>query len=200
MKKIDNTNMWSDLSLYFKTKAIETFEFLKKYGFTTSKTSPTSIGYRKNDIEIGIDYDRQESYEISADITISGEKYPIGAIVGAVDTQTKKQFHYVSARTRETICMGLEQIRSLIEPCLSKILQKDSEFLSMLEEQQKQWTKNFALNVLASQLRPKAEDAFRHQDYLTAIGLYEQIYECLSPAEIKKVEFAKKQCAIKRLK
>ncbi|MDR1285325.1 MAG: hypothetical protein LBJ88_03895 [Campylobacteraceae bacterium] len=194
MKKTINVSMQNDLSLYFNIKTVETFEFLKKYGFTLTKVSDILVSYCKNDIEIAINYDRHISYEISADITIFEKKYSMGAIANIIG---EKQFYYISARTQEAICMGLEQIKPLVEFCLSKILQKAPQFLAALEEQQKQWSKEFALNVLASQLRPEAENAFRCKDYLTAVELYERIYECLSPSEIKKVNFAKKQCTIK---
>jgi hypothetical protein len=196
MKKSSSVGMQNDLSLYFNIKAVETFEFLKKYGFILTKVSDILVSYCKDDIKIDINYEQQISCDISADITISGKKYPIGAIVNAIMIK-QKRFYYISARTRETICTGLEQIKLLLETCLAKILQKDPKFLSILEEQQKQWSKEFALNVLASQLRPKAENAFHCKDYLRAIELYERIYECLSPSEIQKVSFAKKQCLTK---
>jgi len=43
-------------------------------------------------------------------------------------------------------------------------LRGEPQFLSLLEKQRKQWAEEYALDVLASQLRPQAEDAFRQGD------------------------------------
>ena len=44
-----------------------------------------------------------------------------------------------------------------------------------------------------SEIRSKAEVAFREKDYSTAINLYESIQENLTPVELRKIDYAKKQ-------
>jgi len=50
-----------------------------------------------------------------------------------------------------------------------------------------------ALDVLADQLRPQADEAFRTGDYAAAANLYAQIRGRLTPAEIKKLKFAEER-------
>ena len=72
-------------------------------------------------------------------------------------------------------------------------LEGNSKFFALLDKQRKVWRKKYALDVLASQTRPKAHEAFRQRDYAKAADLYSQIKECLTPTEVRKLNLAKKR-------
>ncbi|HMV12472.1 MAG TPA: hypothetical protein PJ996_05910, partial [Nitrosomonas sp.] len=73
-------------------------------------------------------------------------------------------------------------------------LDGDPKYFQMLERQRELWSKEYSLEVLARQLRPKANQAFRQKDYVKAVELYSQFRGCLSLAEIKKLSIAKERC------
>ncbi len=72
-------------------------------------------------------------------------------------------------------------------------LRGDPQFFSTLKEQRKLWSEEYALDVLADQLRPQADEAFRRGNYSTAADLYARIRSRLSPAEVKKLALAEER-------
>jgi len=72
-------------------------------------------------------------------------------------------------------------------------LRDGPKFFSILEAQRKLWSEEYALDVLAQQLRPQADDAFRKGDYASAAELYARIKARLSPAEVKRLTLAEKR-------
>ena len=54
----------------------------------------------------------------------------------------------------------------------------------------------YALDVLAEQIRPNADAAFRSGDYRRAAELYEKIRPRLSAEEIKKLALAKARAGL----
>lgn len=53
--------------------------------------------------------------------------------------------------------------------------------------------RRFAKEVLLDQVKPAAEAAFRAKDYAKAVNLYESVRDDLTPVELKKLNYAKKQ-------
>jgi hypothetical protein len=73
-------------------------------------------------------------------------------------------------------------------------LDGDPQLFSILESEQKSWSEEYALDVLADQLRPQADEAFRQRNYAKSAELYTRIRDRLSPAEIKKLSIAAERC------
>ncbi len=173
----------------FEELVKEAFAFLDDLGFSVIEESSTLVRYRKNSVEVDIYHGRQ-SYEIGAGITAFGARYAISEIIETLDPNTADQFRYPMATTRRGIVIGLELLSSLMERFGKGALKGDSDVFAKLERQRKRWSEKYELEVLAEQLRPKAQAAFRRKDYPTAADLYSRIQECLSPSEIKKLRFA----------
>lgn len=178
-------------SLKFGITARKAFAFLADLGFGEVESNPTLVRYRKEDIEVDVYHGRQ-SYEVGAGITAFGTRYSLGEIIRAINPEAAKQFRYVTAITPEVVETALEHLSVLMELYGSAALRGDSQFISVLEEQQKIWTEEYALDVLAEQLQPQADEAFRRKDYSTATMLYSRIRQCLSPAALVKLRFAEK--------
>ncbi|MCC6924117.1 MAG: hypothetical protein IT525_13835 [Nitrosomonas sp.] len=73
-------------------------------------------------------------------------------------------------------------------------LDGDPQLFSILESERKSWSEEYALDVLADQLRPQADEAFRQRNYAKSAELYSRIRDRLSPAEIKKLSIAAERC------
>jgi hypothetical protein len=192
MTKMVNIMDTSDRSyLNFEAKVRKAFAFLGNLGFSEVEALPTLVRYRTNGVEVDVYHGRQ-SYEIGAGVTAFGTRYAISEIVRAIDPEAAKQVHYATATTPEGVAAGLEELSSLMEHYGRAALRGDSQFFSMLEKQRKCWAEEYDLDVLAEQLRPQADEAFRRKDYSTAVELYSRIRQRLSPAELKKLSFAEK--------
>ncbi len=170
-------------------KVREAFAFLSNLGFSEIESLPTLVRYQNGGIEVDIYHGRQ-SYEIGAGITVFGTRYSISEIIQASDPEMFKQFRYAMTTTPEGVTSALEELSLLMKRYGNTALEGDQQFITVLEKQRKQWSEDYALDVLAKQLRPKASEAFRQKDYSTATDLYSRIRKCLSTAELKKLDFA----------
>lgn len=175
--------------LDFENTTRKYFSFLKDLGFSEIESLPTMIRYQKGILEVNVYHGRQ-SYEIGFGISYIGTHYSMADIIRTTDPSYAKQYRNVVARTREKIAEELEGLASLVKRYADAVLREDQKFLVALENQQKLWAEEYALDVLVDQLRPKAAEAFRQANYSTAAELYERIRSRLSPAEIKKLIFA----------
>lgn len=178
--------------LKFEDKVRNAFAFLSELGFSEVEALPTLVRYRKDGVEVDVYHGRQ-SYEIGVGVTAFGTRYAISEIIRANDPETEKRFRYPATTTSEGVISGLEELSSLMKRYGHSALDGDRQFFSMLENQRKLWAKEYAQDVLARQLRPQADEAFRQKDYSKAADLYSRIKEQLSLAEIKKLNLAKKR-------
>jgi hypothetical protein len=179
-------------ALHFARKVRGAFGFLADAGFAEVETSPTLVRYRKGDVEVDIYHGRQ-SYEIGGGVTLAGTRYAMSEIVRTVDPEVAKGYRNAVATTPEGIAAGLEELAALMQHYGPGALSGEQRFVAVLEQQRKQWAEGYALDVLATQLRPQAEDAFRRGDYEQAAELYGRIRERLSPAEAKKLSLAQER-------
>lgn len=181
-------------ALHFARKVQGAFGFLADAGFALVEALPTLVRYRKGDVEVDIYHGRQ-SYEIGGGVTLAGTRYAMSEIIRTVEPEVAKGYRNAVATTAEGIAAGLEELASLMQLYGLGTLSGEQQFVALLEQQRKQWAEGYALDVLAAQLRPQAEDAFRRGDYEQAAELYGRIRERLSPAEAKKLSLAQERRA-----
>lgn len=178
--------------LNFADAVGKTFAFLDDYGFSNSESLPTLVRYRKGNLEVSVYHGRQ-SYEVGFEITAGGNRYSMSELIRASDPAAARQYRSIAATTADGIEDALVRLAELTRHYAQRALQGDRDFFSLLEEERKFWLERYALEVLAGELRPKAEAAFRHGDYEEASALYEQIRPCLSATQLKKLEIAKRR-------
>jgi hypothetical protein len=114
-------------------------------------------------------------------------------IIRTTDSEAAQQYRNFAATTSAGVVEGLSQLAVLVKRYAEPVLRSDPKFFAALEKQREAWASGYALDVLAEQLRPKADAAFRHGDYQEAAALYEKIRPRLSAAELKKLEIAKER-------
>jgi hypothetical protein len=193
MREVENNMNSSDRAhLNFAKEARKAFVFLGDLGFSEIEALPTLVRYRKGSVEVDVYHGRQ-SYEIGAGITAFGVRYSIGAIIRHTDSDTAKRYRNYATTTPEGVVAGLNELSSLIKRYGRSALDGDPELFSALERERKLWSEEYALDVLADQLRPQADEAFRQRDYAKSAELYSRIRERLSPAEIKKLNIAEER-------
>lgn len=193
MTKEASTSPIPDRSyLNFEGRVRETFAFLGNIGFLEIESLPTLVRFRKGEVEVDVYHGRQ-SYEIGAGITHSGVRYVISEIILAIDPEVAARYRRYAATTPQGVATGLEELSELMKRYGARALSGEARFFLELEKQRKSRKEEYALNVLAEQVRPKADEAFRQGDYATAADLYACIRGRLSPAELKKLTLAEKR-------
>ena len=122
----------------------------------------------------------------------------LGVIINCIDPQTS--FHPISVSTPEEIRKESERLAALLTKYCEPLLRGDFSLWSKLEacgdkvanKWMEEHTKRLSENKVRN-ARARAEEAFRKKHYREAVTAYESIEEHLSPAETKKVEFAKRK-------
>lgn len=178
--------------LKFTEKVRKAFAFLTEQGFNEIEALPTIVRYQKGGVEVDVYHGRQ-SNEIGLGVTAFGTRYTISEIIRATDPKTAKQFHYVATTSPEGVISALDELSKLTKQYGRDAIEGDAEFFTVLERQRSLWAEEYAIDVLAEQLRPQADEAFRRKDYLKAAELYSRIRTCLSPSEIKKLNLAEER-------
>jgi hypothetical protein len=177
---------------HFAPRVQSTFKFLEYYGFTQVEASGTLVLYRRRDVDIDVYHGRQ-SYEIGAGVAVSGTRYAMSEIMRVADPGATRTYRSKVATTPDEVAASLEELGASMRRYATPLLQDDRQFLSRLASQRQHWADDYALEVLASQVRPQAEEAFRRGDYPRAAELYGRIRDCLTPAELKKLHLAEKK-------
>lgn len=181
--------------LNFADAVSNRFAFLSGLGFGEVELLPTLVRYRKDDLEVAIYHGRQ-SFEIGLEVARLGARYSIEELIRAADPEVAAQYRNYATTTPQGIAEGLARLEGLVKRYGERALSGDPVFFAMLDEQRKSWAEGYALDVLAGQLRPKAEAAFRSGDYRQAADIYERIRPRLSAAELKKLELAKERAGV----
>jgi len=178
-----------DLGELFPMLARSAFSFLYELGFVEMASSSSLLLLRKNEIDVDI-YHGRRSCELGAGVSNKGARFSISEITAVVDPAAAEKYSVRSGRTRNEVENGLNELGDLLRLHGDRALSGDHEFFSLLERQRVHWAENFEGDVLARQIRPKAEEAFRLGDYSKAAELYGRIKNRLSAMEEKKRSLA----------
>ena len=165
------------------------FGFLNSMGFTEVEVLPTLVRYQNKGLEVEIFHGRR-SYEVDAGITGHGVRYSIAEVVEVDGPGATHKYRPRVARTPDALAPALEELCRMMKIHGARALGDDPMFFSMLARHRDQWAKDLELDVLARQLRPKAEEAFRLGHYEFAANLYGRFRARLTPAEAKKLAIA----------
>jgi hypothetical protein len=181
--------------LNFADAVSRNFAFLGQLGFSEVESLPTLVRYRKDSLEVVIYHGRQ-SFEIGFELSYAETRYSMSELIRAADVEEAEKYRNYAAKTPQSIAEGLARLQRLVKQYGERALRGDSTFFSMIDEQRRKWAKGYELEVLAEQLRPKADAAFRSGNYRQAADLYEKILSRLSAAELKKLALARRRAGL----
>jgi hypothetical protein len=170
----------------------ERFAFLQTFGFAQIDSSPTLVRFRKRNIEVKV-YHGQRSFEIGFEIVCQGVRYSLSELIRVASPEEAERYRNFAATTWQGVEKGLTRLEELVKCFAEPALRGDEEFFAVLQKNRREWRDAYALDVLAEQLRPKAEAAFREGNYRAAAELYEKIRPRLSATEQRKLELAKER-------
>jgi hypothetical protein len=178
--------------LRFAETATNLFSFLQQSGFAELEVLPTLVRYGNGSVEVHV-YHGHRSFEIGVEIEFRGTSYALSEVIRSRDPAIAEALRNPIASTEEGVLMGLRTMSSLLQTYGAPAYSGSSLFFEGLERQRESWFENYADDTLASQVRPKAEEAFRRGDYSRAAALYGRIRSRLTPAELKKLSLAEKR-------
>lgn len=180
----------TDRSVFqFARQVQDAFKFLGDTGFELVEACTTLVRYRKGGVEVDVYHGRQ-SYEVGGGVMLAGTRYSIGEIIRSVNPEVARGYRYKMAMTPEETAAAVVELAALFRNYASGALGGTPQMIALLRERRQVWAEEYALDVLAAQLRPQAEAAFRRGAYGQAAELYGRIQKRLSPSEIRKLSLS----------
>lgn len=184
-------------ALGFAEAVRSAFAFLRQYGFAEIEAAPTIVRFASGDVGLTL-YHGRSSYEVGAEIGLRGSTepgYTLSEVIRLADPAEGAKYRNLAVTTKESVRNAAATVASLLKKFGEAALIADSKCFSRLEDQRRAWSESYALDVLADQVLPRADEAFRQGRYAEAADLYERIRPRLSPAETKKLDLAKRRAS-----
>lgn len=181
--------------LGFREEVRKKFSFLLELGFVEVVALETMLRFKKGEVEIAV-YHGRKSFEIGLEIIGFGIEASLSEVLIAAGAENAKSFYRPTATNFSQLVSGLDMLSSLLLKYGRPIFLGDRAYFSKLEGLILQLSEEYALDVLAKQIKPQADLAFRNKDYEKAVDLYGRIRKRLGPVEEKKLEFALKRKSI----
>lgn len=178
--------------LNFSHLALQRFAFMADHGYRVAGTELTIVRFQKDDLVAAV-YHGRSSYEVGFEIGRGDEQFSLSGLIRAVDADAAARYRNPVATTPSALAEALELVAELVERYGQQALAGDAGFFQELRHKRRTWTEEYALDVLADQVRPRAEAAFREGRYREAAELYERMSARLTPAEQKKLSAARKR-------
>lgn len=179
-------------ALRFDATVREEFGFLATQGFSElDGATPTFVAFSNGNVIVTV-YHGRRSFEVGVEIAqvTASRGFPLGALIELQDGERSASFRKFVARTPETVRRGLADAAALLAEFGAAALRGDSQVFAELLEQRHQKGRDLHLDGLASQLRPEAASAFRERRFADVVTLLGQIRSLLTPAELKKLDYA----------
>ncbi|MGH8612187.1 MAG: hypothetical protein ACREYF_09145 [Gammaproteobacteria bacterium] len=161
------------------------------------RTEPTFVRYESDKIFVNI-YHGRSSYELGIEVGPLGSGveidmgYSLSALIHLVAPEEAAAYRNFVATTPKKVQIGVKLLSEKFQGYGWDLLWGDPDIFIKLKTQRAQLSERFAMEVLARQVRPKADAAFRSKDYGEAIRLYGSIRNQLTPVELKKLDYAQK--------
>ena len=184
-----------EMKLDFVEMVRREFAMLDKLGFSEIEALPTIVRYRKGQSVVDV-YIGRKSFEIGFGVTFNGKRYSLSEIVRASDRELAEKFRYRVARDEPMLQEALVHLRTHLCSYGLGSLDNDRAYFSRLDNLGRIRGEEYALDVLAEQVRPKAAAAFRRGDYSEAAKLFGQLGSRLSNAEAKMLQLAKERSGL----
>lgn len=175
--------------LNFPDKVRRFFSFLVDSGFSVVDSQPTLVLFRKGAVEVDV-YHGRHSREVGVGVSAFGDRYSLSEVLRSGDPVRAEDYRSMMVATPDGLAAALSEASDILQRYGVRALNGEVEFFAELKRNRSSWSKNYALEVLAQQVRPKAESAFREGRYAEAVELYSRIRECLTPLEAKKLAIA----------
>jgi hypothetical protein len=169
------------------------FAYLTDLGFRIVHTEPTYMRFESDQIVVNL-YHGRKSCELGAEIgLLGGTEYPFVALIRLTDPDLADSYKNTVALSRENVFKGVQRLGEIFKNHAWGALRGDSTVFARLDEQRRELAHKKARSMKVNHVRPGAAEAFRVKNYERAVQLYESIEGELTDAELKKLEYARKQ-------
>jgi hypothetical protein len=172
--------------LNFVASVRQSFGYLRALGFVETSNEPTLVQFHRGDVDVDV-YHGRASYEINVEVSWAGERFAMVELLRIVRPTVASSYRAPAARTAEQTARWVAAVAEQLTAAVPLLL---DALPVVLEVERQRAAKAMELNVLANQVRPGAEAAFRDRRYAEAARLYRSIESRLSGVERQKLALA----------
>ena len=184
--------------LDFSKAARAAFGFLvTECGFRLLDREATIVRYGREQVFLRV-YHGRSSYELGVEAGLVGSSapgYSLEEFMRLSNPEEAARLRVWTATTPQELRVGLGQLAAQVEHYVLPALAGNPEVFGELLRQRQAWSKAYAAEVLARQIRPRAEQAFRERDYARVVELLSEVEGELTPAEKQKLDYARRRIA-----
>lgn len=186
--------------LAFAEQALSAFDFLKKeYDFHVVEAEPTFVRYESPSVFVNI-YHGRASFELGFEVgRLSDETgkeeqpYSLSMIIELMGAQDETGYTFLQASTQERVKEFVPKLASLVKSYAASALKGDPSTFKQLAVTRSQMSDQLHKDMKLRDVREQAAKAWQTKNYVKLADLYESIFEDLTPAEIKKLDYVNKR-------
>jgi hypothetical protein len=185
--------------LGFLEAVLREFSFLEEQGVRSTRKDVTLVRYESERVFVNV-YHGRASYELNVEIglrTASPEErerpFSIGEIVELGSGGCSGGFTPPQSNTPEGVRKFVPQLASMVEKYAGPALSGDALFFEQLSGLRVKKSDAYLTEQKLKAMRRAVDAAWHDKDYAKVVTLYEPLQENLTPAELKKLSYARKQ-------
>lgn len=201
--------------LRFEESVLSAFAFLTEpaFGFKCLATDVTLVRYEAANVFVNI-YHGRSSYELGCEIGLlvgrergipesQGEEpqeegftiWEIARLEGAPGVDDRS---FLQASTPERVEEFVPQLAQLVRMYALRALRGEPAYYASLSQARTKWFESYMGDSQLERARADVARAWRRKNYVEVVRLLEPLSNELTPAEHKKLEYARKQAATTR--
>jgi hypothetical protein len=187
-------------SLGFVDAVISAFNFLvEDFSFTRVRQDITFVRFESNSVFVNV-YHGRVSFELNVEIgeLAIGEGHPevpftIGEILHFVSPKEATNYHPYQVHTADSVKKFVAELAKLVKEYAIPALIADHDFFQRVSDVQAKRSNAYLKGLHLNRTRTQVETAWHQKNYPRVIELYDSMLEDLTPAEAKRLAYAKKK-------
>lgn len=186
--------------LGFAPTVLKAFAFLtEEFGFRCVRSDVTFVRYESSDVFVNVFHGRG-SYELGVEIGLSsgqlgveGELFTLREVIATADPEAEKTHYAFQVSKPEEVRKFVPRLAELVRQFAGPALRADPVFLRRLHELHSKRGRERTVEYALYSVRGKAAEAWRQKNYQRFVDLLEPVEKDLTPLEVRKLDYARKQ-------
>jgi hypothetical protein len=192
----NGNNKFQNKNPGFEAIARESFRWLEDHGYCVTGASSTIVRYEGQLGFVNV-YHGRSSSEVGVEVGAPGDEqiasYSMSELIRLKDDDEAKKYRNPVATSPQTMKGFLEIQAQRLKVYGQRIFSGNTMIWNDLEQQRQRWSKEYAMDVLVSQVRSEAQRSFRDHNFNRVVELLSSIERRLTPAEYKKLEYSRRK-------
>jgi hypothetical protein len=191
----------SRASLGFAEAVISAFKFLiEDFAFRCVRKDVTIVRFESDSVFVNV-YHGRISFELNVEIgerTVGGvfseNPFTIEDILHLVNPKEATNYRPYQVHTFDSVRKFVSELSRLTKEYAISALKGDRHFFERLNDSRSQRSNVYMKELRLSRTRTEVEAEWHQKNYPRVVELYDSMMDDLTPAEAKRLAYAKKKC------